>query len=131
MIVLDSNIWIALFNESDASHARAEELARDFSFPLLLPEHVLVEVVTVLGRKVGKQVADTFLHRVRDNQNIEILFSNVDFLVSVVSRFLDRRSMSLSFVDVYLLELAHTFDVVTFDRALEWAITRERTRKRP
>ena len=123
-IIFDTNIWVALFNQDDSSHSRArvffETIANDQT--IVLPEQVLVEVVTVLTRKSGKAFADRFVREVRNNLDVEFIFSDALFLSNTLDYFLAHVAAKLSFVDISLLMLAKTFQVVTFDQTLNRAI---------
>jgi len=45
-IIFDSNVWIALFNENDAHHEKAQRLFSD-SPVIYIPEYVILEITTV------------------------------------------------------------------------------------
>ena len=60
MLFTDSNYWISLFCESDQDHARAAELHREIAHErLILSEHALGEVFTVILRRFGRSLAFT------------------------------------------------------------------------
>lgn len=123
MIVLDSNIWIALFNEEDALHDRAQRMVRDLQGPVAIPEYVILEVATILSQKAGKPFADLFLQKTYQNSDIKALHSSEQFLNEVIQLYLFQSRGKLSFVDYALLALSqHNIKVVTFDKDLERAL---------
>lgn len=126
MIVLDSNIWIAYFYESDTQHAKARRLIHELSEPMAIPEYVFGEVCTILAQRSGKAVADSFVDAVTRNEQVGILpFENEEFW-RTIKLFREFPKKYLSFIDLSLLLLARTFRVVTFDRQLEKVITKQR-----
>jgi predicted nucleic acid-binding protein len=118
MMVLDSNVWIAWFNESDIQHTEAVRIFSSTSSPIIAPESVVVEVSSVLLKKAGKKIADQFLRLVSDNADIILLCSNEDFLTKVIDKFLSVSTKKLSLVDIMLLVLSEKHIIVTFDRDL-------------
>lgn len=121
-LLLDSNIWIARLNREDSQHAKAMALfesVKERTFPIILPEYVIVEVCTVVTIRSGKEITEVFLKTARDNRLVTILPSTPAFLGNVMDLFSTRKDAHLSFVDVSLLLLSTSCTVVTFDKKLE------------
>lgn len=58
-VFVDTSFVVALINERDQHHARAEELADLFDdFPLLTTDAVLLEIGNALSRKFKKQAVE-------------------------------------------------------------------------
>ncbi|MEK7619257.1 MAG: type II toxin-antitoxin system VapC family toxin [Patescibacteria group bacterium] len=129
MTILDSCVWIAFFNESDSQHAKARKIFEVLSSRILLPEHVVLEVATVLSLRASKGIADIFIERVIDNSDIEIRVFQHDEFFEVCRDYRRSASARLSFVDIALLGLSAAHTVVTFDRHLKKAIDAPRRRK--
>ena len=119
MIVLDSNVWIALFDKDDSLHARAQRAVGELKERVALPEYVILEVTTVLAQKAGKLFADSFLQKVYANRDIQIIVSSGQFLDELVLFYLSSNAKNLSFVDYALLLLSRRMRVLTFDKNLE------------
>ncbi|MBI2098620.1 MAG: type II toxin-antitoxin system VapC family toxin [Candidatus Wildermuthbacteria bacterium] len=122
MIVLDSNVWIALFDKDDSLHGRAQRAIGGLKERVALPEYVILEVTTVLAQKAGKSFADSFLQKVYANRDIQIIVSSGQFLDELVSFYLSSSTKNLSFVDYALLFLSRRMKILTFDKNLEKAL---------
>lgn len=124
MIILDSNVWIAFFYESDSQHKKAEKIVQELGLFVTVPEYVIVEVSSVLCLRASKKISNDFLESIFDNENIDILLSNEEFFNSVVENFKNFKNKKLSFIDVALLCLSKSYQVITFDKDLQKAITK-------
>ena len=122
MTILDSNIWIAWLNESDSQHGEADQVLAEVTLPIGLPEYVLLEVATVLSRRVNKKTADGFIRYVQDNKDIQLIPSSGEFLQAVIKAYLKKPHRGLSFVDVSLTVFAKNYSVRTFDVRLKKAL---------
>lgn len=125
MIILDSNIWIAYLNINDNQHRKAELLLSKIEDNIVITEYIIMEVVTVLSMRVGKQTADSFIDLVTNNQNIEVMSSSNEFFNNSLNNFLKYKKNNLSFVDISLLGLSKKYQVFTFDRNLEKEILKK------
>lgn len=123
MMVIDSSVWVALYDESDSQHRKAIETGRSFS-QVILTEYVILETSSLLLRKVGETASEQFLRFALDNSEVIILYSSQDFFKDVASLFRKLRNKKLSFVDVSLLYLSRMHKVITFDMALKKEIQR-------
>ena len=119
MTVLDSNVWIALFDKDDSLHARAQRMVSELKDSIALPEYVILEVTTVLSQKAGKSFADSFLQKVCANRDIQIIASSKQFLDEVIELYLFQSRGGLSFVDYALLFLSRRMKILTFDNDLK------------
>jgi len=122
MTVLDSSVWIALFNESDSQHAKADRIFQSLQSTIILPEYVLLEVCTILTQKAGKEVSHAFLATAFENEDVDLLVVDELFFYELIDKYRASKDEKLSFVDVALLSLASTYDVITFDQKLSRAI---------
>ena len=131
MIIFDSNVWVALFNEKDSQHKKAKDLlvaTKESAKELVaLPEHIIAETASVLVAKSGRETAELFLAAAMDNAAATILLSRPELFWRTLSLFRESeyiRKTKLSFIDTMLVALStdwgHT--VVTFDRELERVI---------
>ena len=118
MIILDSNVWVAFFNKSDSQHQKAKKNLKEITGKVTATEYVILEVCSVLLVRAGKQVANKFLEIVFDNDDIEILLSDGGFFEKVINLFQENNNKKLSFVDVSLLCLSKSHQIITFDKEL-------------
>ncbi len=125
MMVIDSSVWIALFNELDSQHQKAVGISASFAY-VALPEYIALETCTLLLAKAGSVASEKFLAYALDSTEVTLLYSSPDFFQSAVRLFRHlsgkMSGKSLSFVDVSLLLLAQSHEVITFDKALSRAI---------
>ena len=121
MKFFDSNFWIAFFDADDSQHDRAKTLF-DREQHFSITEYCALETATILDRKGGKDAAGTFLRYIRNNADITIIHSTPKFFEATISLFETAEKKGLSFVDVSLLLLSESHDVITFDKALAQAI---------
>ena len=129
MIVLDSNVWIGLFHESDTLHKRALAVFQDHKPPYCIPEYVLIEVSTILAQKAGMQIARTFVEMVFDNRDCTVLVADESFCRGVANAFVREEKAGLSFVDISLVVLAKRYEAITFDIQLARRIKKMRDTK--
>ena len=120
-IIYDTNVWVAYYDEDDATHRRAERLIDSTTDNIVLPEYVCVELCTVLKHKVDQERATLASEMLLENNDIVLLPSS-GYFHSVVELFRSYTEPHLSFVDVSLLLLSKEYQVVTFDKKLERAI---------
>jgi predicted nucleic acid-binding protein len=120
VIIFDSNVWIALFNENDAHHEKALQLFSESSV-IYVPEYVILEITTVLQLRVSKLKANIFAKMIATTADLEILYASDDFFQTVLSVF-QKQTQKLSFVDCALIVLAKNYTVYTFDESLAQAI---------
>lgn len=118
MKILDSNVWIALFHESDSQNLRAKNLFKNLKLPVAITEYIVLETCSILARKASKKIADNFLSEALDNEDVILLSSKENYFWEVASRFKKIPSKNFSFVDVSLLCLSKNYEIVTFDRKL-------------
>jgi len=127
MTILDSSVWIALFNESDSQYRKANELFDKIQPPLIIPEYVFIEVCTILTQKVGKSTADLFISIALENQNAQVLVIDEEFFYHLIEFYQSLDGKHLSFIDSVLLRLSRTYNVITFDEKLKRAIIEQKS----
>ena len=122
-MILDSNVWIALYLEEDSQHKKALKL-KPFFRQVAVPEYVILETCTILLAKAGESVSEKFLDYVFDNREVTVLFSTREFFQETIKAFRDKNGKKLSAIDTSLLYLSKEHEVITFDKDLEKAIKR-------
>ncbi len=120
-MILDSNVWIALYLEEDSQHKKALKLAPFFRH-VAIPEYVILETCTILLIKAGGEISEKFLDYAFDNREITVLFSMRDFFQETIKIFREKNGKKLSTIDASLLYLSSEHEVITFDKDLQKAI---------
>lgn len=115
--ILDANIFIAYYLESDTCHERAvcilDVLPKSEA---LIPYCVIQEVCTVLTYRAGKSAALQFLEDIEKAQDVKIINNDVSSEIA----YFKTRSEKLSFTDLVLLKLSKEWsaELITFDEQL-------------
>ena len=116
-IILDSSVWIAYFYKEDNQHTKAVSAMAKITTHILIPEYVLLEVVTLLRQKGYNDTACQFMAEVTKD-NDRLLIHGEEYFTDTVSLFRAAKNSKLSFVDTALLVLSQKYTVVTFDTVL-------------
>ncbi len=124
--LVDTSVLVAAFSNSDSLHEQGVKALTDCRQPLIIHEYVLLESATVLMSRVSKQVSDTFLTSIITSASVQILYSSPTHFFGTLHSFLGSKTKQLSFVDAALLSLADQYQVLTFDDALQRAITKKK-----
>ena len=64
-VFVDSSAWYAAADADDANHPRAAYRIEEFAGQLLTSDHVLVETWYLASRRLGCEIAETLLNRIR------------------------------------------------------------------
>ena len=116
-IILDSCVWVAYFVSSDSLHRKALLLVSEIEEnEIIVPEYVLLEVVTVLKAQKYHKQAKEFAKRVVESE--ALLFSSQDLLNKSLRKCFEKENSKLSFVDSALLALSKKYKIISFDKAL-------------
>lgn len=122
MIVLDASFVVAYFNEDDVHHVAAVGAWPDVVDgrwgPVLLPEYIFLEVVTVLASRRGLERAVSGGTQLLDASQFEFVNCSPYFL-SAFEAFRIQRSTKMSLADASVLAIAKARSadhVATFDR---------------
>jgi len=124
LTIFDSNIWIGYFDELDSNHKKAEKLMASLiasEQSIVISEYILLEIATVLKRKVGQERATEIISFLLQIDSVKILPSS-QFFQATLEEFLALNEKHLSFVDVSLVVLSADFRIETFDTKLAKAI---------
>jgi predicted nucleic acid-binding protein len=122
MILVDSNVWIGMFNENDEHHCRAMS---DYNKIIqndeaVITDYVLIEVLNVLLRKSGRKICRQFIEAIEKDSDVELLFTESRVFLGVMNEFGALKNR-LSFVDCSLLHIAKSLGagLLTYDKELE------------
>lgn len=121
MILLDSSVLVAFYNELDNHHAKATELMRNIpkDEQILLNDYLANEIATVVLRKSGLEKAKTVLGALLNNQKTVIRHTQKGEFEEIAGIFMEQ-TIGLSFVDCSIVWLFRNIGckVETFDKAL-------------
>lgn len=121
-VILDSNVWISYFNQTDTNHKKAVLiLAQQTENQIILTEYILLEISTILKRQLGYLKAQKIITALLQTENIDLILSD-QFFEKTLKVFLGQKDQHLSFVDVSLSVLSADFLVETFDKKLKQSI---------
>jgi len=116
-LILDSNVFIALYFVNDSLHEKAVLLMEGVDdIDILVPYCVVQEVATILTYRLGKTVANKFLSDLKTAGNMFLIDDDVDNEID----FFESVEKKISFTDSSLLYLAGKYraNLVTFDQDL-------------
>lgn len=124
-ILFDSNFLVAYVLKSDSTHNRAiflEDSENIFNNERFVTNHIVDEVVTIIGQKSSPLDALAVYRFLKDNFNIINEYELFDFNDRVMNRYLKINPSSkqnLGFTDCSIIEVAKFFNldaIVTFDK---------------
>ncbi len=122
-IFVDANIFVALLNKRDASHAKALTLWKEFEHSkqeLITSNFVLSEAITVLSMRAGKQIALSFADTVYHKTSVlRVLRVNEEMEQRALFYLKSFKSKNVSFCDCVtfaILELQEIKSIATFDK---------------
>ena len=114
-MIIDSSVWIAYFDTNDSQHTSAKQTLETRTTAVIIPEYILLEVVTVLRNKKKESVLKQFI----DLATKRGTYLAADTLgVEVAACYSQKQYQKLSFVDVALVLLSKQYEIITFDKAL-------------
>jgi len=123
--LIDTNVFVALFNKSDALHTQAKTCWEDLrtkKTQLYITDFIISEVLTVLRLKTSKEAALTFGDIVLNKtKTLHILNIGKDDMRDAYKIFRDTKVKNFSFVDVTIIALARTnkLKIISFDKQLQ------------
>ncbi len=120
-VILDSNVWIGQLIATDTLHDRATKLADTLGdSTVVVPEYVLLEVITIL--KVHKRYTEAKAFGERVLGNSVTYLPALGLARVIATTCFKKEYRNLSFVDTALLVLSKEYEIITFDTALQKAI---------
>ena len=127
-ILFDTNFIVAYILISDESHQRAiilEDNENIFDNERFITNHIVDEVVTIIGQKSNPEVALKTYRFLKDNFTIINEYDCFDFNDRVMARYNkmnDDKKQKLGFTDASIIEIAKLFKldgIVTFDKEFQ------------
>lgn len=116
-IILDTNVWVSLFNDKDINHNKVKKSLGKFLENQIMPDLVFYETITVLKFKAGLDISVNFIDFAKDNKDITIKLFYEDNR-DLIALIYDDRFRKLSYTDILLLYLSRKNTIVTFDKEL-------------
>ncbi|GEM_PF-1827141 len=125
-ILLDSSIWIALYDSNDQQHEKAEKLVLELekgNIGFVINNYIDIECISVLLRNASFHVVEGWIKFRSFSQEMSFLHFDEEDHKNVTKFFLKLKNKHLSFTDVSLVYLSKNgIKVVTFDKKLEKAL---------
>jgi predicted nucleic acid-binding protein len=122
MILLDSSVILAFFNEEDMFHDKSVELFKEYEKhgrSLAVSDYILNECLTVMLRRTNLKKSKDMLDSILNYDNLELFHLNDDGFMATIEEFKNQND-GLSFIDCSILWIAkkNGFQVATFDKDL-------------
>lgn len=120
-VFVDSNYFIALYNASDSLHTKAASMAKsmiDRNVRLFISNYVVIEVLTVLSQRVGKQSAILAMESLYNNEQIKMIHVTEELHQQSLDIFKVVKPKNVSLVDcstLAVLNYANIRQLLTFD----------------
>ena len=127
-ILFDTNFIVAYILKSDETHNRAillEDNENIFDNERFITNHIVDEVVTIIGQKSNPELALKTYRFLKDNFTIINEYDCFDFNDRVMARYNkmnNHNKQRFGFTDSSIIETAKLFDIdsiVTFDKEFE------------
>lgn len=117
-VILDSSVVIAYFRKNELDHKRAEEIFSKNEI-LIIPDVVLIEVLTIIKMKEGYERAGQVVDFLLNCEGIMIVPTDEDIFMSAIGHFISHDN-HLSLVDTQLFKFAkeEQISLITFDKEL-------------
>jgi len=116
-IVLDSNIFIWAFCESDSLHQEAIWLFNLYNDNIFIVSYPVVqEVCSIFSIRFWKDKADNFIKFLKTTENIILVNNDIINDMDMYLKYNDK----ISFTDISLISTAKLYsaDLITFDKQL-------------
>ena len=120
-IFVDSNYFIALFNASDTLHPETVSIAENMvaqNVRLCISNYIVIEVLTVLSQRVGKQSAILAMESLSNNEQIKMIHVTEELHQQSLDIFKTVKPKNVSLVDCSILAIpdyANIKQLLTFD----------------
>lgn len=115
--VIDSNVFVAFYDEADSNNSLAKSALKELSKgQLIVHPYVIQEVSTILTYRFGIIMAKKFLGDIKKSDNVVIPFVNIsgdmDFFISLAKK--------VAFTDATLIALSKESGaaLLTFDKQM-------------
>lgn len=91
-VFVDTSAWYAAADADDASHDRAAERLQQFGGELITSDHILIETWYLATSRLGRDVAETLIDRIRNGiASVEnTLLSDLEVASSIRLAFPDQ-----------------------------------------
>jgi len=127
-ILFDTNFIVAYILKSDETHEKAillEDNENIFDNERFITNHIVDEIVTIIGQKSNPDAALKTYRFLKDNFTIINEYDCFDFNDRVMARYNkmnDEKKQKLGFTDASIIEIAKLFKldgIVTFDKEFQ------------
>ena len=117
-VFVDTSAWYAAADSNDASHSRAAARLQEFSGELLTSDHVLVETWFLASSRLGSDVAEALVNRIRTGiARIEsVTPADLEVAARIHESFPDQRFSIVDRTSWSVMERLGVHETVAFDR---------------
>jgi predicted nucleic acid-binding protein len=117
-VFVDTSAWYAAADAGDRSHGRATSRLAEFAGRLLTSDHVLVETWFLTSSRLGTDVAETLIERIRSGiARIEnTLLSDLEVAAATAAVFPDQRFSIVDRTSWSVMLRLGVHEAVAFDR---------------
>lgn len=122
LILLDSSVILAFFNEEDFFHDASVELFKRYEEDgrdLAVSDYILNECLTVMLRKRNLTESKILLDFLLNYKKLELFYLDEDGFMETIEEFKEQKD-NLSFIDCSIMWMVkkNGFEVATFDKNL-------------
>ena len=119
LIFADTGGFYALADRRDPAHARAREFLQGSGAVLLTTDFVFAETMSLLTKRLGKDIAVTFGQALRSSQSVRIEEASVEIRENAWQSFSRHRDKDYDLIDCIsfsMMESFHIREAFGFDR---------------
>ena len=129
-VFVDTSAWYAAADADDASHARAATRLEQFAGELLTSDHVLVETWFLASSRLGSDVAEALVNRIRMGiARIEpVTLADLEVAAQIHEAFSDQRFSIVDRTSWSVMQRLGVYGAIAFDR--DFSIYRFGTNRR-
>ena len=122
-VLVDSNVWVALYSENDTLHQQAKTVIKDIDErgATIVTNFIVQEVFSVLSRVHGQAVALQFYDFITRNRAVEVIDVNSHFLSQVIQLIQSRNLRKpLGLIDYSVIFFSALLEcpIASFDKQL-------------
>ena len=117
-VFVDTSAWYAAADADDASHIRAAARLQEFSGELLTSDHVLVETWYLASSRLGSDVAEALVNRIRMGiARVEpATLADFEVAAQIYEAFPDQRFSIVDRTSCSVMQRLGVHEAIAFDR---------------
>ncbi|MGA2262291.1 MAG: PIN domain-containing protein [Acidobacteriota bacterium] len=111
LVFVDTGGFYALADRRDPAHRRASHFTDSCSALLLTTDYVFAETMSLLTKRLGKEIAVTFGHGVRTSPSIRIEEATPQMREKAWRLFSKQRDKDYDLIDCISFSMMESFDI--------------------